>query len=172
MLMVRTVRHLPTALHVRPDQIGAIAFSVVAVAGLSAYIYFNRKPDPEEVERLRRLFLAQQGRITDATLVDLGLEKHPDPNPIPDHVPGAIIEEAPPAVLRYQYKVGGVGYESLQDVSLLADHVRHIRVDLPIQVRYDPKNPGNSIVVAESWTGLRLGPEHRSTNDYPLPTSH
>jgi len=25
----------------------------------------------------------------------------------------------------------------------------------PVWVRYDPKNPANSIVLAENWTGLR-----------------
>ena len=32
----------------------------------------------------------------------------------------------------------------------------NIRTDLPIQVRYAPHNPANSIIVAESWSGLRL----------------
>ena len=143
MLMVRTVPHLPSALHITPDKIGAIAFSVSAVTGVALYIYFNRKPDPVEVERQRRLFLAERGRITDATLIETkALEE-------------AAIEDRAPEALQYQYRVAGVGYESSQDVTLLSDSVRNLRVDLPIQVRYDPQNPGNSIVVAESWSGLR-----------------
>jgi hypothetical protein len=43
-------------------------------------------------------------------------------------------------------------------VTYLAEHVRDVRADLPIQVRYDMHNPGNSIVVSESWSGLRLSP--------------
>ena len=35
--------------------------------------------------------------------------------------------------------------------------VRHVRVDLPVQVRFNQRNPSDSIVVAESWSGLRLG---------------
>jgi len=50
-------------------------------------------------------------------------------------------------------------------VTLLAEHVRDIRADLPVQVRYDPHNPANSIVVAESWNGLRMSPS-------PLRESH
>jgi len=139
------VPHLSPALHLNPDQLSAIAFGVVAVTGVSLYIYFNRKPDPAEVERQRRLFLAERGRITDATLIDTSaLER-------------AALEDRAPEVLQYQYRVAGVAYESSQDVSLLAGSVLHVRVDLPIQVRYDPHNPGNSIVVAESWSGLRLG---------------
>jgi hypothetical protein len=59
-----------------------------------------------------------------------------------------------------------VTYECAQDVTTLADHVRDIRTDLPIQVRYDLHNPANSIVVAESWSGIRLTAHH------PHPDSH
>ena len=148
MLLVRTVPHIPSALRLYSS---AITFGVVAVAGLSWYVYFNRKPDPEEVERLRRQFLAEQGRITDATLIDTRLDTRFGSEYLRDSD-----DEELPRVLQYQYKVGGVGYESVQDVSLFAENVRHLRVELPIQVRYDPHNPGNSIVVAESWSGLRL----------------
>ncbi|MBB5058282.1 hypothetical protein HDF16_002996 [Granulicella aggregans] len=144
--------HLPSALHIRPDQIGAVAFGVVATVGVVTYIFWNRRPSAEEVERQRREFLATRGRITDAMLIDTGLDRRVETEPT-----GLNLEDSTPDVLRYQYKVGGVGYESLQDVARLPEHVRHLRVDLPIQVRYDPKNPGNSIVVAESWSGLRVG---------------
>lgn len=152
MLMVRTVPHLSPALHLGPRQIGAIAFGVAVAVGFGLYAHFRKTPDPDEIERLRRLFLAEQGRITDATLIDTTLSQQaPGSRPDPD-LP-------PPSVLQYQYRVAGVGYESAQDVSGLRDFVRHLRVDLPAQVRYDPHNPGNSIVVAESWSGLRLDSE-------------
>lgn len=144
MLMVSPVPQLPSALHLNADQIGAIAFAVVAATGVALYIYLNRKPDPAEVERQRRLFLAERGRITDATLIDTGFLEL------------AAAEDRAPDVLQYQYRVAGVAYESSQELSLLSDSVRNLRVDLPIQVRYDPHNPGNSIVVAESWSGLRV----------------
>jgi hypothetical protein len=132
-------------------------FGVIAIAGVTTYIFYNRKPSAEEIERQRREFLAERGRITDATLVDVVLDGRNDAGSEVEFVTGGALEETPPEVLRYQYKVGGVGYESLQDVARLAEFVKHVRVDLPIQVRYDPKNPGNSIVVAESWSGLRNG---------------
>lgn len=175
MLMVIDVPQLPPALHFGPDQIGAVAFAVVAAVGLALYWYFSRKPDPAEIERQRRLYLAQRGRITDATLVDTSLTHRPETGPESELVIGVRVletegaganavagEAPPPAVLQYQYRVAGVGYESSQDVSLLAEHVRHVRLDLPIQVRYDPGNPGNSIVVSEVWSGLRLGREART----------
>jgi hypothetical protein len=134
------VPHLPTDLQITPRQIGAVAFGITAAVSIGVYAYLHRRPDPEEIERLRRLFLATEGRITDATLVDTILNQ-PDP----------------PSTLQYQYRVAGVVYESSQDTSSIPDLVRQLRVDLPVQVRYDPHNPGNSIVVAESWSGLRIG---------------
>lgn len=95
------------------------------------------------MERLRRVFLSQQGRITDAILIDSSSGDAPD------------AEDGAPTVLRYQYRIAGVTYECAQDVSLLGEHVRRLRMDLPIQVRYDPHNPTNSIVVSETWSGLR-----------------
>ena len=63
----------------------------------------------------------------------------------------------------YNYRIGGVSYEAAQDVTTLAEMVRDVRTDLPVQVRYEPHNPANSIVVAEGWNGLRL------SSDVPRP---
>ncbi len=65
-----------------------------------------------------------------------------------------------PQIIVYNYRIAGVTYECAQDVTALAEYVHGIRTDLPIQVRYAPHNPGNSIVVAESWSGLRLSSSH------------
>ena len=35
------------------------------------------------------------------------------------------------------------------------------RIDQSVQVRYDPRNPGNSIIVSETRTGLWLHPNER-----------
>jgi hypothetical protein len=63
---------------------------------------------------------------------------------------------AEPEVLVYSYQFAGVTYNCAQDVSRLSDRVGGYRLDQPVQVRYDPRNPGNSIIVAEDWTGLWL----------------
>ncbi len=66
-----------------------------------------------------------------------------------------------PNTLIYRYRASGVTYECAQDVGgPLSEHVRDVRIDLPVQVRFDPRNPANSIVVAESWNGLRIDHEH------------
>jgi hypothetical protein len=196
MLIGRHVAHLSPALPLGHRQLGFLAIGAAAALGFACYAYFRPRVDANDLERRRRLFLAEYGRITDATLVDSHLSdaslidarraaysQVPDPHSShsgssssgtndPDSVPlgrpaEAVLVSNPaeperptPAVLVYVYRVGGVSYECAQDVSLLADHVRNLRIDLPIQVRYDPHNPSNSIVVAETWSGLRLDPHH------------
>ena len=153
-----------TALKLAHDHLGtmAITASVLALGG-ACWLVFRPRPNAAELERRRRAFLAKAGRITDATLVDPSLADgamggHPNWTDWNVHG-GAEGEDMAPTVLIYHYRVSGVTYESAQDVSLLADYVRHVRVDLPAQVRYDPHNPTNSIVVSEEWSGLRLGPD-------------
>ena len=62
-------------------------------------------------------------------------------------------------VLIYTYDVAGVSYEASQDVTHLRQHIdmHTCRIGLPASIRYDPQNPGNSIVIAEGWSGLRTG---------------
>jgi hypothetical protein len=99
------------------------------------------------MERERRELLASIGRITDGSITDAPVPQDGDAGP-----------SAEPLIIVYNYRIAGVTYECAQDVTCLAEHVRDVRADLPIQVRYDLHNPGNSIVVSESWSGLRLNP--------------
>jgi hypothetical protein len=61
-------------------------------------------------------------------------------------------------LLIYTYDVGGVSYEASQDVTHLRQHadLHTGRFGLRTSVKYDPQNPGNSIVISEGWSGLRL----------------
>jgi len=63
----------------------------------------------------------------------------------------------------FHYDVAGVTYEASQDVTQLQEYVnpKNCRIGVPASIRYDPQNPGNSIVVAETWTGLRKTPAIR-----------
>jgi hypothetical protein len=164
MLIGRHVPPLPSTLPFGHRQIGLIAIGAAAALGFACYAYFRPRTDANEIERRRRIFLAEYGRITDATLIDTNLgDAELSEFGIKVRASGAWTAvssdgDPVPSLLIYAYRVSGVSYECAQDVSLLADQVRHVRVDLPIQVRYDPHNPSNSIVVAESWSGLRLDP--------------
>lgn len=126
-------------------------YPLVAMAALgvtlavSAWARRHRKT-PEQRERERRLRISEQGRITDGTVIDVSEVKLNDSN-----------GSGELQLLIYQYDVAGVSYEASQDVT----HLRHMvdlhtcRVGLPASIKYDPTNPGNSIVVAETWSGLR-----------------
>ena len=116
----------------------------VAAAAAGGYYLFRRKPKTEaDIERERRAWLNQVGRITDGTVIDVQETSTPtNKNMI---------------LLIYQYDVAGVSYEASQDVTYLRQwiNLHSCRLGLPTSVRYDPHNPGNSLVVSERWIGLR-----------------
>jgi len=111
----------------------------------AAYFLLRRKPKTgEELERERRGWLERVGRITDGTVIDV------------QELSGEGKRHAS-TLLIYQYDVAGVSYEASQDVTYLRQwiNLHSCRLGLPTSVRYDPQNPGNSLVVSEKWMGLR-----------------
>jgi hypothetical protein len=138
-----TIEHLKQLLHDRDPRIYAAAVIGLIVIGVGIWLYVRwRKPTPEEIERRRRERVATIGRICDGVIVDARtLNGEDSVSPTPE-------------VLVYSYRLAGVTYNCAQDVSRLDDRVVGFRLDQPIQVRYDPRNPGNSILVSESWSGL------------------
>ncbi len=133
-----------------------IAVAAALAAG-SAYWLYRQRKTPEERERERRLWLATNGRIIDGTIIDvceLSAET--------DHRKNESAA-APAQMVIFHYDVAGVTYEASQDVTQLQEYVnpKNCRIGVPASIRYDPQNPGNSIVVAETWTGLRKTPAIR-----------
>ena len=115
------------------------ALAIGAAALLSAgmwtlHIVRTRRPTPAQIEERRRTLLSAHGRIIDGVLI------------------GAQPSEDEPGVVFYTYRVGGVRYECSQNIAALPACTLHL--DSPIQVRYSPQNPGNSIVLSETWNGL------------------
>jgi hypothetical protein len=148
--------HVPFALR-SPRVIAAIGVGVVTAVSVASYVLTRRKPTAEELERERRDLLAQSGRITDGTIMDTMIAETRQADPSPSETDAPPNGSAPtPDIIVYNYRIAGVTYECAQDVTMLAQYVHGIRTDLPIQVRYAPHNPANSIIVAESWSGLRL----------------
>lgn len=124
---------------------GITIVSAMAVASL-VYWMSRKRPSPDELERDRRDVLVQKGRIIDATVLDIA-EVSPEESDRPLGM----------QLILYQYDVAGVTYECSQDVTLLQHvvDIHKIRLSFPASVRYDPHNPGNSLIVAEGWSGLR-----------------
>jgi len=108
------------------------------------YALLRRKPKTaEDLERERRTWLNTIGRITDGTVIDvqeLGTDG-----------------QRAQTMLIYQYDVAGVSYEASQDVTYLRQwiNLHSCRLGLPTSVKYDSRNPGNSMVISEGWIGLR-----------------
>lgn len=119
---------------------------LAGVAVATTWRRWRRRPDATEVERLRRSRVNQVGRLTGGEIVDI-LDDLPAP------APGT----ASPRVLVYRYKVRGVEYEASQDIGplLRGIHPRACLPGLPAEIKFDPANPGNSIVLCETWSGLR-----------------
>jgi hypothetical protein len=125
--------------------IAAAAVLGAALLALGLWMVFRKRPTAEELERARRQILAHSGRLVDGMLLDVCEVEAED---------GRIL-----TMLLYSYRIGGVDYESSQDITDMRGVVDalQVRAGFPCSARYQPGNPHNSIVVAEEWSGLRAG---------------
>lgn len=130
-----------------------IAVAVSAALGLGGGWAWKavrrwRRKSPDEIERLRRLSVNACGRVIMGRVVELA-------EPQPDGPAGP--------VLLYDYEVAGVTYEAGQDLSALPA-IAAAAPFLPGQtanVKYDPKQPTNSILACEDWCGIPDLEPHR-----------
>lgn len=129
-----------------PQVIGTLAAAVLCLGGAAVYYATRKRPTADEIERERRDQLVQTGRIIDGTLLDIS-----DLNPEESGRPTGM------QLILYKYEIGGVVYECSQDVTPLRDivNIYDCRLSFPCSVRYDTHKPENSIIVAETWSGLR-----------------
>jgi len=108
--------------------------TVVALGSWGAYRYIKGRPSAAELERRRRVALHSRGKMGDANLLEFRED-----------------------VVFYTYDIAGVEYSACQDLAgleplLPADRWSTIG---PACIKYDPRNPANSIVLCEEWSGLR-----------------
>lgn len=110
-----------------------LAGSAAALAASLVLFVRLRRISPEERERRRRHAVSRQRRSVEGLLT-----------------------EASEEIIHYQYGLRGVAYFASQDVSALRSRLpaEPSRLIGPVTVRYEPKNPANSIVVCEEWSGL------------------
>jgi hypothetical protein len=129
-----------------PDVIGTLTVAALCLGGAAAWFMLRKRPNPEDIERDRRSYLVSNGRIIDGTLLDIS-----DLSPEESGHPTGM------QLILYKYEIGGVEYECSQDVTSLRDlvNIYECRLGFPCSVRYDTHKPENSIVVAETWSGLR-----------------
>lgn len=140
-----------------------IAAALLIFLAFALSFRFRRKPlPPDELERRRRAYLSRIGRIAAAQVTGI-IESAPDAGSVRPHrglffrrkdsiATAAAIEK----LLCYVYSDSGVRYETAQNVTGLEERVSFSRMiaGQPASVKYDPANPGNSILVADDWSGL------------------
>ncbi|MFQ5776967.1 MAG: DUF3592 domain-containing protein [Terriglobia bacterium] len=102
----------------------------------------RERPDAAELERRRRLHVNRAGRIVEGRIIELRHE-------------GAG-EDGDGELLVYNYTVRGVEYQAAQDIGFLPQQVdlHRLAAGQPANVKYDPQNPTNSIVLCEEWSGI------------------
>jgi hypothetical protein len=128
---------------------------VVVLAGLgvaAGYRAWKRsRVSPAELERRRRAALVSEGKMGDATVLEMRGD-----------------------FVVYSYAVRGVAYTASQDLSALK-HLLPQDMEAafgPVLVKYEARNPANSIILAEDWCGLRtsVGPSKTRRNRQLAPS--
>ncbi|MSV33987.1 MAG: hypothetical protein EXQ47_00085 [Bryobacterales bacterium] len=115
-------------------QIGSLCFLAAGVAALAVWAIRRKSSTPEKREQRRRLTLHATGRIGDA-LVTEGTEE----------------------TLFYTYTVRRVQYTASQDITSL----RSLLPSAPERLigmagmKYSTRNPADSMLLCEEWSGLR-----------------
>lgn len=123
---------------------GAMFAAVLAAAPavfIGLFLLWRRRNTAAERERRRRLKVHREGRITDGTVFDIR----------------DVAADPPQQLIHYTYLIRGVEYSTSQEVSSLRDAVGEDPSGVvgAVTVKYEWKNPYNSIVVCEEWSGLR-----------------
>ena len=109
-----------------------LATVLLAVVAVIVVRSFQRSPEKRELNR--RLEVNRHGRLGDA-----------------------FITEANESAIYYEYSVHGVHYTASQDVSALRDRLpaQPERLIGVANLKYAVRNPANSILLCEEWSGLR-----------------
>lgn len=120
-----------------------VEVALLSVAGtllvvVATFIVLRVRGNPLERERRRRLDVNREGRLGDGTITEMGRD-----------------------AIYYSYCVGGVEYAASQDTSQLRDRLPagvERLIGYPVSLKYAPRNPANSILICEEWSGLRAAP--------------
>lgn len=130
-----------TAAELTTIVLAAVMVVLLAVIGYRAWL--SSRVTAEERERRRCAHLVAIGKINDARLVEIREN-----------------------LVFYSYGVRGMEYTASQDVSrFMGVTALDFSGVSAMSVKYDPRNPANSIVVAEEWSGI-------SGSLRPLPENH
>jgi hypothetical protein len=123
-----------------PEELALLSGVAAVAIAATIFIVLRRRTSPQERERLRRLAIHRNGRMGDA-----------------------MIDEASDGIVYYSYSIRGVEYAASQDISTLKDRIAVDPETLigPVTLKFMSRNPFNSIVLCEEWSGIRK-------REYPL----
>jgi hypothetical protein len=112
-----------------------LALLAAVLVALGGWLVLSTRRSPEQRERARRKRLGSQGRLNDASVLDVRGDE-----------------------IVYQYRVGGVVYDASQNVAAFKqDMPADTRLLIgPAYIKYAVRNPANSVLIAENWCGLRM----------------
>jgi hypothetical protein len=115
---------------------------LIAVAAI-IWLRLRKRPTPQEIERQRRMAIHREGKMGNGQVIDVVTE------------PKATEPESVSIV--YSYSVAGVVYTASQDVTDLQGKLPADRMSMvgAVSVKFAPRNPANSMVLCEEWSGLR-----------------
>jgi hypothetical protein len=120
--------------------ISAVSLAVLAVG---VYIVLRVRRKPKDKEKRRRLEVNLNGRLGDATILEITGD-----------------------AIFYEYSVRGITYTASQDISKLGELIPgdpQRLIGRPASLKYSYHNPANSILLCEEWSGLRLGPANQAS---------
>ena len=114
-----------------------LAVGALLIAGTIAWgmrSHYKNRPKPAELERLRRAMLHAHGKMGDCQITEI---------------------QGTSAI--YSYQVRGVEYTASQEFGTpgLAVPDDPWTMVGSAGVKYDPRNPANSIIISEKWSGIR-----------------
>jgi hypothetical protein len=115
-----------------PLLLGVAATTCVTALASVVWLY-SRRLTPAEREKRRRLAVNFNRRTVEGFVTDASAE-----------------------AIQYTYEFRGVEYYAAQDVSALTAWLPPApeRIIGPVSIKYDPRNPINSIVLCEEWSGI------------------
>jgi hypothetical protein len=139
---------------------GAIGAAVAVMVGVLLSQWLRREPDGDQIEQKRRAHINQIGRIAEGQILEVLEVPQEEAAARGVALFGRGKKSASANGLRklvcYTYSISGVSYETAQDITLLqgrADQQRLIP-GRPASIKYDPSNPGDSIILTDDWSGL------------------
>ncbi len=117
-----------------PEELALLSGVAVVTLAAAAVVVLRRRRNPLEKERQRRIAVHRYGRTG-----------------------GAMITEARDGIVYYSYSLRGVEYTASQDISSLKDRISVDPETLigPVTLKFMSRNPFNSIVLCEEWSGIR-----------------